>query len=183
MIEEIQIIPVVETNEKTQSDNKYILRYLNLYHGKALQTNKVLYKNFVYARSKSEMKSDRVSREIKKLIKEYIGKNRQSFVVFFIDTDKFGREEKKTLDDLLLYCHENDFIPVLFSYEIEDAFGVNIINNSKNETAILFAKQHHNKSSFNIEKFKKSETFVRTNRGYSNFETVITSILQTIGLS
>ena len=176
MFDEIQIIPVVETNEATQSDNKYILKYLNIYHGKVLQTNRVTYRNFVYARTKSQMTSSRVAKEIRGHMKAYNDTNRKSFALFFIDTDKFQKAKKKETKEIIDYCQENGFIPVLFSYEIEDVFGVQIIENDKKKTAELFNKKHHNKGSFNVGNFEKNIDYVSSHRGFSNLELVLRCI-------
>ena len=176
MFDEIQIIPVVETNEATQSDNKDILRYLNLYHGKTLQTNRVTYRNFVYARSKTQMTSKRVEKEILNYMKAYNGSNRNSYAVFFIDTDKFQKDKKKETDDIIEYCQNKGFIPVLFSYEIEDTFGEKIIEGSKKKTADLFNKKRHTKESFDTNRFKQDIPYVESHRGFSNLEIVLNQI-------
>lgn len=182
MIDSIQIIPVVETNEATQSDNKYILKYLSLYHGKVLQTNRVVYRNFVYANGKNNMTSLKVEKQIKQLTNAFDDKTHKSFVVYFIDTDKFGNEEKQKLDDLLAFCSNKGYIPVLFSYEIEDVFGVDIVDHSKKKTSELFMAKHHNKDSFNQIIFSKDINFVRSHKGFSNLELVLKEIIALLSI-
>lgn len=174
--DKIQIISVVETNEETKSDDIYIIRFLNLYYGKFIQTNRVTIRSFVHAGSKTKLTSEKVLEEINGFTKCFDDKNSKSFPVFFVDTDRFGRKERTELEKILAYCDQKHFYAVLFSYEIEDVFNVQMINNSKKETSVRFASTNHNKDSFDIKTFSKSVQYVKTHRGFSNLKIVLDEI-------
>lgn len=138
----IQLLFVVETNEKSKSDYIYIKSIVDyVYNGRMLNDVKF---SPVYMRGKGNYNQRRVTNQIASLCKQYksIGITK---VIYCVDTDQFDKdpEDEKILEDIETYCKKNEYDFVWFCHDIEEVFlGHSIPKSDKTECAKRYAARN-----------------------------------------
>ena len=132
----IQLIIVVESDEKSRSDFIYVNNVINLVYEKNIRTD--IKVSPVFMKGKGNYK--RIKGRINKLQKDFcsIGK---SIVIYCFDTDKFDNkpEDKKNLCEEMNYCKDNGFEFVWFCHDIEEVFlGESVSRTEKTNKAKQF---------------------------------------------
>ena len=147
----LQLILVVETNEKCKSDWIYIKDTIEHFY----QYNQAQTKfTPVYMDGKGKFKNK--EREINTAISQYAHSNKanQSIVIYFFDCDKYDTkpEDAQFLIDAKLYCDTKAYDFVWFCKDIEQVYlGNSVADSQKKKTAASFKAK---KGIKNIDKSK-----------------------------
>ena len=135
----IQLIFVVESDEKSQSDYIYIQSVLNKQYNVRLKNNIKISR--VFMRGKGNYNKKRVLNEIANLERKYskIGKSQ---VIYCFDTDLFEskNEDKMFLEQEKTFCEKNNYDFVWFCHTIEEVFwGESSPKAEKTQKAVRFS--------------------------------------------
>lgn len=164
-----QLIFVVETTPKNQSDDRYIDKLISKRYD--LSSNEIK-KRYVHMEGKTKYKSRAVTTLINKMIKENDGEN---IVIYCFDTDRIdvNVDCMKCFEEARSYCKNQNYLLVWFNYNIEFVLlGHNVDSSMKKKESI---KYHDNKKiNINEEKLFSSNF---TNIGYSNIYKVLDELL------
>ena len=136
----LQLIFVVETNKKCNSDWIYIkdtIEYFFQYDRTQLKLS------VVYMDGKGNYNSNKKKKEIQSLISQYKAgaKNNRSKVIYCLDCDEFDRkpEDSKFIEDVRLYCDSNKYDFIWFCKDIEQVYiGKKVPDNQKKKEAAIF---------------------------------------------
>ena len=136
-----QIIFVVETDNRSRTDDVYIIHLLKSCFD--LTNNDVTYK-FIHLGAKT--KYNKVN--VQKKIKYYVNQNKKgsNHIIICMDTDniEFDVSEVKFLKEVENYCSSNNYEFVWFCREIEEVFLDKIIDdNEKIKESIKSAKSNY----------------------------------------
>lgn len=149
----IQLIFVVETNEKSNSDYIYIKSILDAqYNGRLLNDVKF---TPVYMRGKGNYNQHRVINKIKTYSKQYMSAG-DTRVIYCVDTDQFDikPEDKMIFEEIQSYCTNNEYDLVWFCHDIEEVFlGNSVPKNKKTEFANKYSA-HNGVAHVDISKLK-----------------------------
>jgi len=131
---DIQIVLVMETNEKSKSDYMYIRSILNCWYDLQSRTDRKIVP--IFMNGKGNYKNKRVISKIEKSRQAY--RNGDTCVVYCFDTDKYDTDpnELLTLTQEQNYCTKNGYEFVWFCHDIEEVFlGKSIPNSDKTDKA------------------------------------------------
>lgn len=134
-----QVIFVVETNDKKQTDDIYIKKLINSYYD--LTDNNITYK-FVHMAGKGKYKNRSVTSKINNYVKE--NQKGLNIIIYCIDTDRIDKDSESVvfLEEVQKYCQQNKYEFVWFCYEIENVFlGKTISEENKVKEAISYQKR------------------------------------------
>ena len=136
----LQLIFVVETNKKCNSDWIYIKDTIE--HFYIYERTQVKF-SVVYLDGKGNYSSKKTGREINALISQYraTSKTNKSSVIFCFDCDDFDSQsdDKKFLEDAVAYCSDNEYQFVWFCKDVEQVYlGKKIENHQKKKEAANF---------------------------------------------
>ena len=111
-----QIIFVVETNNNTKSDDRYIDRLIKLRYDFSNNEYKLQY---VHMNGKGNFKKRNIKNEIISFQK--LNRNGINYVIYCFDTDRIetNPEEYKTLQERKKYCDINGYMFIWFDPNIE----------------------------------------------------------------
>lgn len=135
----IQLVFVVETDEKSRSDYIYIKSILD-YRYKIQLENRIKISP-VFMRGKENYNQRRVANKIDSLCKQY-RRNGETKVIFCFDTDQFDINpiDQKMLIEKEIYCRKNNYEYVWFCHDIEEVFlGYSVADNEKTKYASKYA--------------------------------------------
>ncbi len=152
----LQLIFVVETNRKCQSDWKYIksvLEHFYTYERAHVKLSPV----YMNGRGKYEDKE----KEVKELIKQYsvTAKNNRSKVLYCFDCDQYDSrvEDAEFLDKAQRFCKERGYEYVWFCRDIESVFlGEKVFDKQKKKRSDMFLAKNQ------IEKVDKKQLMAVT---------------------
>lgn len=164
----IQIIFAIETTEKAKTDYYYIKEVLKKYFD--IGYNKP---NFVYMCGKHNYCNERVTKEIKTLIKEYSLTGGKSYVVYVCDKDKnmSVAQDHKFIQDLEAYCLANSYELVWFVTTIEEVLWG---SKASDKEKVTKAKQFVTQKKINdVNKSNLSALSNVNSKGMSNILTVL----------
>lgn len=139
----IQLIFVVETNKKCNSDWIYIkdtIEHFYIYERTQVKLS------VVYLDGKGNYSSKKKQREIDTLISQYraVSKTNQSKVLYCFDCDEYDskKEDRKFLEDARNFCRENGHAFIWFCKDVEQVYLGKRVNDSqkKKEAANFKAK-------------------------------------------
>lgn len=164
-----QLIFVVETNSKNQSDDRYIKKLINSRYD--LSSNEIK-TQYVHMGGKSYYNDDAVTSRIDKYVAE--NEDGENHIIYCFDTDEITsqykykeefRKEKK-------YCDVNNYYIVWFNYDIEYVLlGKRVESNKKKQESI---KYYNHEQEIPLKKlFGKNEEI----KGYSNLFLVLDKLL------
>ena len=129
---------VVETNNKCQSDSKYIDRFIK---DEFRFDDKLNQFQYVYMGSKSRYNNS----EVKRKIKEFTSIKRKDVsvhVIYFIDTDRYDLypEDEHKNQEIKSFCKEKGYELVWFCYNIEHVFlnESNVDNRDKGKKSSMY---------------------------------------------
>ena len=134
-----QVIFVVETNDKKQTDDIYIKKLINSYYD--LTDNNITYK-FVHMGGKGKYKNRSTTSKINNYVKE--NQKGQNIIIYCVDTDRIDKDSESVvfLEEVQKYCQHNKYEFVWFCYEIENVFlGKTISDENKVKEAISYQKR------------------------------------------
>lgn len=134
-----QIIFVVETNDKGQTDDIYIKKLINSYYD--LTDNDITYK-FVHMSGIGNYKNKSVTAKINNYKKENL--KGQNIIMYCFDTDRIDKDFESVafLEEVKNYCKVNNYEFVWFCYEIENVFlSKTVLDVDKLKEAIKYAKR------------------------------------------
>ena len=134
-----QLIFVVESDEKSQSDYLYIRAVLNNRY-KIIKNNDIKISS-VFMGGKGNYNKKKTVNKINGFKRQY-SKNGESYVIYCFDTDQFEikHEDKTVLDKEKQYCKENGYDFVWFCHTVEEVFwGEVSAKADKTKKAILFS--------------------------------------------
>ena len=138
----VQLIFVVESDEKSRSDYIYIKSVLDLKYNTRL--NNEIKLSPVFMRGKGNYNQRRVKSKIESLCKQY-SRNGESKVFFCFDTDQFDINpgDQNLLVEEEAFCRKNSFEFVWFCHDIEEVFlGHSVANSEKTNCANKYAAQN-----------------------------------------
>ena len=141
----LQLIFVVETNDKTKSDDVYISELIKSRYD--LSSNEYVY-NFVHMNGKTKYDSSPVKTGIKKLCS--LNKFGDNVIIFCFDTDRIDikAEDTNFMNKVEQYCIDNSYKYVWFCYDIECVFlGNSIQDAQKKSESLKYIK--NNKKNYN----------------------------------
>lgn len=169
----LQLIFVVETNKKTNSDWIYIKDTINYFY-QYDQTQIKL--NAVYMDGKGKYKKK--EKEIRSLISQYasVSKTNQSRGIYCFDCDDYDikQEDEKFLLDAEEYCNKKGYDFVWFCKDIERVYlGTKVDDNDKKKKAATFKKRG---DIINVEADKLSERNYKSNT--SNIMNILDKYLE-----
>lgn len=136
----LQLIFVVETNKKCNSDWIYIKDTIEQFY----QYERTQLKfSVVYMDGKGNYNSNKKKKEIHSLISQYKAgcKNNQSKVIYCFDCDEYDSKpaDSKFLEDARNYCDINGYDFVWFCKDVEHVYiGEQIDNSQKKKTSARF---------------------------------------------
>lgn len=167
-----QLIFVVESDHKAQTDNQYIKKLI--YERYDLTNNDVKIQ-FVNMGSKTKYNDKGIINKIKNYQK--YGKDFENFVIYCFDTDKIdsSNDEKERFNIEKEYCKKNNYLLIWFNYNIEYVLlGKNIESSSKKREAIKFYKSESIKIKIDNLQVDNDERC-----GCSNIYLILDKLLQT----
>ena len=138
----VQLIIVVETNKKNQSDWMYIKATIEHFYN---YDNAEIKFSPVYMDSKTKYKDKEA--EIRTLISKYAksAKGNKSEVIYCFDSDDYDKDptERDFLIEAQRYCNSKDYQFVWFCKDIERVFGgKKVEKNKKRDEAIKFLRKN-----------------------------------------
>lgn len=135
----IQLIFVVEADEKSRSDYIYIKSVLDSEYN--IRLNNDIKLSPVFMKGKGNYNQRRIKSKIDALCKQY-GRIGDSKIFFCFDTDQFDikPEDKKSLAEKESFCRKNNYEFVWFCHDIEEVFlGQSVADSEKTKCANKFA--------------------------------------------
>ena len=168
----IQLVFVVETDERSRTDYIYINSVLEeLYHVRMANNVKL---STVFMGGKRNYNKRKVISRIEALCKGYRN-NGETKVIYCFDTDKYDTDpqDKRILNEEENYCRTNGYEFVWFCHDIEEVFvGVSVEDNEKVNRAKQYAV---NKEVTNLKYINLKSKFI--SKGKSNLLYVIDKCL------
>ena len=135
----IQLIFVVESDERSRSDYIYIRGLMERQYSIS-SSNKIKISS-VFMKGKGNYKGTRIRNEVLKLMKSYAHLG-ETHVLFCFDTDNYDSDstDKKALVEEEAYCRKYGYEFVWFCHDIEEVFwGESVPNSEKTKKAKQFA--------------------------------------------
>ena len=165
----LQIVFVVEADNKSQSDYMYIKSIMGKYYKSYLSTIKI---TPIYMGGIGNFDSKKTINAIHKQIDQY--KSGKTEVVYCYDTDneKIAKDKIELNKRIERYCADNNYHAVFFCRDIEEVFIKERVHNDKSKTAIQFLK-NGSINNINAEVLKSN---IKRN-GTSNLLLVIDNII------
>ena len=168
----IQIVIVVEADERSRSDYIYIRSVLEKWFNLHMLSN-VKY-SAVFMGGKGNYNKKKIVNEINTHVKRFNALG-ETHVVYCFDTDKYDSDpyDRKLLSDEEKYCKDNDYDFVWFCHDIEEVFlGKSVAKSEKTDKARRYSA---NNGIDNIDKENlKAKTMTK---GKSNLLCVLNKIL------
>lgn len=139
----LQLIFVVETNDKTKSDDVYISELIKSRYD--LSSNEYVY-NFVHMNGKTKYDSSPVKTGINKLCS--LNKFGENVIIFCFDTDRIDikAEDTNFMNKVEQYCIDNSYKYVWFCFDIECVFLGHSIQDAQKKTESLKYMKNKNKN-------------------------------------
>ena len=111
-----RILCCVETTKQGDTDSQYIRETIRYYY---VESSKIVIR-MIHMESKSKYNS----RSVKEQIKRYSTNEKDTHVIYFIDTDDYdvSIEDTKKLEKIKQYCDDNHYDLVFFCKDIEDVY-------------------------------------------------------------
>lgn len=165
-----QLIFVVETNHKNQSDDRYIKRLITKRYD--LSSNEIKMQ-FAHMCGKTNYNKPSVITQINKYLRE--NKDGENRIIYCFDTDRIDceQEDVKKFKEEKTYCKNNGYDLIWFDYNIEYVLlGRNVESNKKKEESIKFYNEPK-KVIPEKKLFCKNEE----QKGYSNIYLVLDKLL------
>ena len=133
----LQIVFVVEADNKSKSDYMYIKSIMDKYYKPYLSTIKI---TPIYMGGIGNFGSKKTINAINRQIDQY--KNGKTEVVYCYDTDneKVAKDKIELNKRIEKYCADNNYHAVFFCRDIEEVFIKERVHNDKSKTAIQFLK-------------------------------------------
>lgn len=153
----LQLIFVVETNRKCNSDWIYIKETIEHYF---IYDNTQIKLQPVYLGGKHKYASGSIQNQINKLIKQYKGASKNNFskVLYCFDCDEYDHkmEDQKFLDHVQMYCKENRYEFIWFCKDIERVYINKKVEDSQKKKEATRFKEKKLIQKVNINQLKKS---------------------------
>lgn len=137
-----QLVFCVESGSNDDSDWIYISEILRRFYNRDDVKIKL---SPIYLNGKGNYRTKNTQNKINKLIKMFSATSSNSCteIIYVIDTDNYDSDakDKRFLDDVLSYCHDNNYKLIWFCKDIECVLlGKKISNSIKTSEAIKFKK-------------------------------------------
>ena len=135
----LQIILVIETDEKSRSDYIYISSVLDKWYNLRMLTDVKI--TPIFMRGKGNYTKKRIANVIEASKKNY-SKIGETVVIFCFDTDKYDSDQtaQNILSEEEKYCKDRGYEFVWFCHDIEEVFlGESIPNTEKTARARKYA--------------------------------------------
>ncbi len=138
----LQLIFVVESDNKSQSDFMYIKSAINYFYSIGQSNYKL---SPVYMGGKGNYDSNSVKGRIEKCMRDYgaTSLNNKSVVFYCLDCDNYNTNQvdHAFFDSVQQYCNSNDYKLIWFCKDIEHVFlGKQVDTNKKVSESIRFMK-------------------------------------------
>ena len=177
-VKTIQLLFVVETNAYVRSDNAYIVWLLKKCFGTYIVPEKAnelfVQYDFVYMDGKRNYFKRGVKQDIKYKISIFPLGN--TYVIYCIDADTKGKDEKELISNIIEYVKENEYYLILSYREIEDVINAPS-GGSKHERVKRFLDNYPKADSVNDNCLIYPLEKVIGNVGKTNFKLVINEII------
>lgn len=136
----VQLIFVVETNKKCNSDWIYIKDTIGQFY--EYERTKIKF-SVVYMDGKGNYNSNKKEKEIKKYISLYsaASKTNRSRVIYCFDCDDYDvkAEDRKFLEEVVKYCYDRTYDLIWFCKDVEQVYlGKKVDDIQKKKEAELF---------------------------------------------
>lgn len=175
---QIQLLFVVETNAIVRSDSAYIVWLLKKCFGSYITPEKandlLIHYDFVFMDGKRNYDKRIIKQDIKNKIKLFPLGN--TYVIYCIDADTEGKDEKQLVSEIVEYTKENKCFLVLSYREIEDVVKAPT-GGSKHERVKRFLSKYPKADSVNDDCLCVPLEKVIGNVGRTNFKLVISEII------
>lgn len=174
----IQILFVVETNNIVKSDDLYYSWVMRNYYGDFVSNQgfddiRITF-NFVHMDGKTNYKKDYVLKEIRSKTNMFV--DGKTYVVYCIDHDKVSAQNAAFIEEVSLYCKNNNAYLAVCYREIEDVLSVPQ-GKSKSERVRLFAKKPPKKDFIDRKRLSFDMNNLTHDYGRSNVCLVIDEII------
>ena len=175
---QIQLLFVVETNAIVRSDNAYIVWLLKKCFGNYIVPEKAdelfIQYDFVFMDGKRNYNKRYVKQDIKSKTSLFPLGN--TYVVYCLDADAEGKDEKQLVSEIVEYTKENKCFLILSYREIEDVVKAPS-GGSKHERVKRFLSKYLKADSVNDDCLNVPLEKVVGNIGRTNFKLVISVII------
>lgn len=166
----IQMIFIVETNEKTKSDNRYIRKLLDKIYDKT--SNEIQFQ-FIEMGTKYLYNSKKVITKRNSLVKA--NADGENYIIYCFDTDRIDNNPVhiRELKEREEFCKRNNYKFVWSCYDIENVFlGYSVSDQDKERESMKFFRKDFDLT----QKLKDRLSSNSKTNTHSNILTVLTEI-------